>query len=92
MRNCVAIVLIVCGTLLASAPAVSDFLQAREVAQQLSDKAATAQRTFFRQPLEEGYRVGSWILGGAMISLGIIGCRRDHSEVNAQQDLSAGWC
>jgi hypothetical protein len=72
MRKYVAIILIVCGTLLASAPIVSDFAQAIVVRQALAESQAPGAPHFFRQPLEESYRLGCWILGAAMIGLGII--------------------
>jgi hypothetical protein len=73
MRHFVAVTLIACGTLLASAPIGSDFAQALIVRETLAESPAAGGLHFFRQPLEESYRLGCWILGGTMIGLGIIG-------------------
>jgi hypothetical protein len=86
MRAHVAIILIVCGTLLASAPVVSDFAQAVVIRQALAEPQASGPRHFFKQPLEESYRLGCWILGGAMIGLGIIGGSRRSQPVERFQD------
>jgi len=87
MRTYVAVILIVCGTLLASAPFVSDFAQTVVIKQALAEPPATGVPAhFFRQPLEESYRLGCWILGGAMISLGIIGGSRRSQPVERFQD------
>jgi hypothetical protein len=72
MRNNIAIVLILCGTVLALAPSASDFLQGWQMAQALSEPASATASGFFRQPLEETYRIGTWILGGTMVGLGIL--------------------
>jgi len=77
MRTYVAVSLIVCGTLLSLTPSVSEYLQGQQVAQFLSEHQDGAAWTFFRQPLDEEYRLAGWILGGTMIGLGILGgCRR----------------
>jgi hypothetical protein len=86
MRSYVAIVLIVCGTVLAAAPIVSDVVQATQVSEYLTKLGSAAGRQFFRQPLEESYRLGCWILGGAMISLGIIGGCRPRTNVERYRD------
>jgi hypothetical protein len=86
MRNYVAILLIVCGTLLAIAPIVSDFAQAVVISQALGEPRVPGTPFFFRQPLEESYRLGCWILGGTMISLGIIGACRRHQIGNPYAD------
>jgi hypothetical protein len=76
MRQFVAIVLIVCGTLLAMAPAASNFLQGQEIAEYLARQHTVGPLRFVPQPLEEAYRLGAWILGAGMIGLGIIGAWR----------------
>ena len=72
MRSYVVYVLIVCGTLLALAPIASDIVQAQQLAEFASQRPDFNGPAFFRQPLDENYRLGSWVLGIAMISLGII--------------------
>ena len=72
MRGYVVFMLIVCGTFLAAAPVASDFLQGQQIAQSIADQTALQGTTYFRQPLEESYRVATWILGVALIGLGII--------------------
>jgi hypothetical protein len=72
MRNNVAIALIICGTVLSLAPSASDLLQGWQMAQALSEPASATASRFFPQPLEETYRIGTWILGGTMVGLGII--------------------
>jgi hypothetical protein len=80
MRNHIAIVLILCGTVLALAPSASDYLQGWQMAQAMSEPASATASGFFRQPLEETYRIGTWILGGTMVGLGILfGSRRTRS-------------
>jgi hypothetical protein len=73
MRKYPAIVLIVCGTLLALAPSASDFIQGLQVAEALSGHSPANPSGFYRQPLEESYRIGTWLLGGSMVGLGLIG-------------------
>jgi hypothetical protein len=72
MRSYVVFVLILCGTLLALAPIGSDFVQGRQIAEFVSQDVDLSGKPFFRQPLDENYRLASWVLGIAMISLGII--------------------
>ena len=72
MRKYTAIALIVCGTLLALAPVASDFIQGLEVAEALSGRSPAQPSGFYRQSLEESYRIGTWLLGGSMASLGLI--------------------
>jgi hypothetical protein len=72
MRKSLAIVLIVCGTFLALAPSASEFIQGLEVAKALSGRSPAHPSGFYRQPLEECYRLGTWLLGGSMVGLGII--------------------
>jgi hypothetical protein len=72
MRKYLAIVLIVCGTFLALAPSASDFIQGLEVAKALSGRSPAHPSGFYRQPLEESYRIGTWLLGGSMVGLGLI--------------------
>jgi hypothetical protein len=70
MRNYIAIALIVCGTLLALAPILSDCIQGLEIAKALSGRWPIYPSGFYRQPLEESYRIATWLLGGSMIGLG----------------------
>jgi hypothetical protein len=67
----VATTMIASGTILALAPTASDFIQGWQMAEAISGQAVADPSGFFRQPLEESYRVGAWILGSAMIGLGI---------------------
>ena len=85
MRYLIAIVLIVCGTLLAMAPTASEYLQGEQISQMLAERADSVGTPFFRQPLDEEYRVGGWLLGGAMICLGAMqGCRSTMSGQDRQ--------
>jgi hypothetical protein len=72
MRKYTAIALIVCGTILALAPVVSDFIQGLAVAEAMSGRSPREPSGFYRQPLEESYRIGTWLLGGSMAGLGLI--------------------
>jgi hypothetical protein len=72
MRNNTAIALILCGTVLALAPSASEIIQGWQMAQALSEPMSATASAFFRQPLEETYRIGTWILGGSMVGLGVI--------------------
>jgi hypothetical protein len=72
MRKYTAIALIVCGTLLALAPIASDLIQGLEIAEALSARSPVHPSGFYRQPLEESYRIATWLLGGSMIGLGLI--------------------
>jgi hypothetical protein len=79
MRNFVAVGLIVCGTILALAPAASDYLQSRQIGEYLAAPSQPGAAKFMRQPVPEAFMVAGWILGGAMISLGIFGGSRSAS-------------
>jgi hypothetical protein len=72
MRHYIAPSLIVCGSLLALAPFVSDTLQGWRIADALAGRIADNPFGFFRQPLDETYLLGTWIIGGAMITVGIV--------------------
>jgi hypothetical protein len=76
MRRYLVIVLIVCGTFLALASSAFDFIQDLEVAEALS-KRSPAPSGFYRQPLEESYRIATWLLGGSMVGLAlyVAGCQ-----------------
>ena len=88
MRAILAIVLIVCGTLLALAPSASNYLQGREMSEYLAQREDVRGVLFFRQPMGDEYRLGAWILGGVMIGLGAlagwhaapVGARGDFDE------------
>jgi hypothetical protein len=69
MRFYVAVVLVLCGTLMAIAPIASDFIQNQQIAELVSHGA---EWTYVRPPLKDDFCVASWIMGGAMIGLGII--------------------
>jgi hypothetical protein len=71
MRNCTAIALIFCGTILTLAPTASDLVQGFTVAKALSARPPGHPFAFYRQPLEESYRVGTWLLGGSMVVFGL---------------------
>jgi hypothetical protein len=71
MHKCTAIALIVCGTLLVLAPIGSDFIQGLEIAEALSGRSPVHLSGFYRQPLEESYRIATWLLGGSMVALGL---------------------
>ena len=69
MRIYVAVVLVVCGTLLAVAPIASDFIQNQQIVGLMSNGG---EWTYVSPPLNENFCVASWLMGGAMIGLGII--------------------
>ena len=85
MRNNIAIVLVLCGTILALAPEVSDFMQGWRMAQAMSEPVSATASGFFRQPLEQSYRIGTWNLGGTLVGFGIVfGAARAWSISNNQ--------
>ena len=69
MRIYVATVLVLCGTLMAIAPIASDFIQNQQIVDLVSNGGVW---TYVRPPLKDDFCVASWVLGGAMIGLGII--------------------
>jgi len=88
MRHLIALVLIVCGTVLAMAPVASEFVQREQIAEIASRQDQAGPIKFVPQPLEETYRVGGWILGAAMIGLGIIGVWRHANPGLESGDVS----
>ncbi len=77
MRRQIALGLIICGTLLALAPVLSDFVQGLQMAQALGHDIAATDSTFLRQPLDGSFQVASWLMGGAMVTLGAVGGWRE---------------
>jgi hypothetical protein len=73
MRIVVAIVLILCGTLLVLAPAVVDFLDRVSVAAILSDRKDLNSVSLSPEPMSGTYRSVCWMLGGAMLLTGTVG-------------------
>ena len=90
MRYYVALVLIICGTLLALTVPVSDVLYCRQWADIVADRPQFEGTTLMK-PLDDAYRVSCWSLGGAMIILGIVanGFRRS-TNVDFRDIASGG--
>lgn len=72
MRGSVAVALIVCGTLFALMPSASDYFHGYQVSQFLTDRTIQSGITRIHQPFGETYRASAWVLGAAMISLGVV--------------------
>jgi hypothetical protein len=73
MRHEVAIVLIICGTLLALAPPASDYYNQREALQVLVDRPNLDDLHITFPQMSSEYRFGCWALGAAVIGVGIYG-------------------
>jgi hypothetical protein len=73
MRTLVAIVLILCGTLLVLAPALMDFMDRISIAALLADRTDLNSISLSPQPMAAIYRLVCWTLGGAMILIGTAG-------------------
>ncbi len=73
MRHEVAIVLIICGTLLALAPPASDFLKERQATQVVLQREDITHWTISGTAMSSEYRFGCWALGAVMIGVGIYG-------------------
>jgi hypothetical protein len=72
MRSGVATALVICGTLIALMPSISDFYHGYQVSQFLSDRTVQSGVTVIHQPFGEVFRASAWVLGIAMIGLGSI--------------------
>jgi hypothetical protein len=86
MRRNIALVLIICGTFLALAPVLSDLVQGLQMAQAMGQPAAPTDSTFLRQPLDGSFQVASWLMGGAMVTLGAVGGRRQNPSRTTDHD------
>lgn len=80
MRSSVALGLIVCGTIFALAPSISDYLHGYQVAQFLTDRTIQSGITKIHTPFGETYRASAWVLGAAMIGLGSFAGGRQHEK------------
>jgi hypothetical protein len=78
MRYKVWIALIVCGTLLALAPPVSDYISNYQISRVLLERKDFNSVSFGIAPMSSEYRFGCWALGAAMIGIGVIGGWREH--------------
>ncbi|HVT26724.1 MAG TPA: hypothetical protein VHE81_01790 [Lacipirellulaceae bacterium] len=78
MRYKVWIALIVCGTFLALAPPVSDYLASRQIAQMLVERKDFNSVSLGQPLMSSEYRFGCWALGAAMIGVGTVGGWREH--------------
>jgi len=72
MRSGVATALVVCGTLLALVPSISDYLHGYQVSQFLADRTIQTGVTVIHQPFGETFRASAWVLGISMIGLGAV--------------------
>lgn len=72
MRSGVATALVICGTLLALMPSISDYLHGYRVSQFLADRTIQTGVTIIHPPFGETFRASAWVLGVAMIMLGAI--------------------
>jgi hypothetical protein len=72
MRSGVAMALIVCGTLLALMPSISDYLHGDQVSQFLADRTIQTGITKIHQPFGVTFRASAWALGISMITLGAV--------------------
>jgi hypothetical protein len=77
MRYKIWITLIVCGTLIALAPPLSDYLFNHQVQRMLIERKDFNSMSFGTPLMSSEYRFGCWALGGAMIAVGTIGGRRE---------------
>lgn len=72
MRSGVATALVVCGTLLALMPSISDYFHGYQVSQFLADRTVQTGVTVIHQPFGEVFRASAWVLGISMIGLGAV--------------------
>jgi hypothetical protein len=80
MRYKIWITLVVCGTLLALAPPVSDYLASYQVAQVMVERKDFSSVSLGQPLMSSEYRFGCWALGAAMIVVGIVGGWRQHGD------------
>jgi hypothetical protein len=78
MRYHVAAALVVCGTLLALMPSLSDYLHGYQASQFLAERTIQTGVTRINQPMGATFRAAAWSLGASMIGLGALsgGCHR----------------
>ena len=76
MKPCVAMTLIVMGTLLIMTPPATDYLHVREAVKLLSNEETS--RVDLRGRMEETYRFGCWIAGLAMAGVAVFASRADN--------------
>lgn len=76
MRYEVVTTLILCGTLLVLAPPISDYLARRQVVEVFVARTEFNNVTLNVEPLSSEYRLGCWILGAAMICIGVFGAMK----------------
>jgi hypothetical protein len=82
MRHEVATTLIICGTLLALAPPVSDYFADHQISQILQERKDFNSVSLGILPMSSEYRFGCWALGAVMIGIGVLGscCGRSCSR------------
>ncbi len=83
MRYRIWLALIICGTILAFAPPLSDYRLNYRVSQMLIERKDFNSVILGLAPMSSQYRFGYWALGGLMILVGTIGGSR---EVAAEPD------
>jgi hypothetical protein len=52
-------------------PVVADFVQNREMSRAVSDRQLSTGAPILR-PFSEGYILGSWLMGGTMVGVGVL--------------------
>jgi hypothetical protein len=93
MRSGVATALVVCGTLLALMPSISDYFHGYQVSQFLADRTIQTGVTVIHQPFGEIFRASAWVLGISMIGLGAVsggGLRLSTTKGEQRVDTSFG--
>lgn len=73
LRYEVAVTLIGCGTLLALAPPLSDYLAMRQIASIIVEREDFNRVSMGIEPMSETYRAGLWTLAAAMIGIAVAG-------------------
>lgn len=78
MKTPVTITIIIVGGLILVAPLVADYLERAQVAEAMARPGVTSVN--LRPTLSEEYRLGCWLVGGAMIAAAILFSARGGSE------------
>jgi hypothetical protein len=82
MRYKIWMTLIVCGTIIALAPPLSDYLSNYRISQMLIERKDFNSVSLGILPMSSEYRFGCWALGAAMILVGILGGWREDAGVS----------
>ena len=90
MRYQVAIALVVCGTLFALMPSISDYLHEYQVSQFLAVRTIQPGITRINQPFGVTFRAAAWVMGSSMIALAVLGSGwRRPSDTTIRDDLNS---